>query len=276
MNNQFDFTFRTHQSLRGEKYSWEGRQYLLCSITANNCLITEPLTHLLIPDDNSLLANHIRNNPQGGEFFSIPLSDLKFLPKLFKKNDDLDLNQSAFLIKSTSQIKKITEKEVHFPQILTFKVKKQWKFRGELYAAGTYEHYLEIEPFSLGLEGWPEISKITFGFGFGSSLERTPGSLMKSWLYNHKILEESVGKTFTMKINWLLKGENNNELLFFDLEQFDVGSFQEKTAENGNYPTSPNQPKNNDNSASLIIGIVIIFAILALTIGFLVAKKRKK
>jgi hypothetical protein len=89
MNNQFYFSFQTHQSFEGENYSWEGRQYLLCSIAKNNCLlIKEPFTHLLIPDDNSILANHIRNNPEGGEFFSLPLSDLKFLPKLFKKDDD--------------------------------------------------------------------------------------------------------------------------------------------------------------------------------------------
>jgi hypothetical protein len=79
-----------------------------------------------------------------------------------------------------------------------------------------------------------------------------------------------------------MKGENNNELSFFDSKQFDLDSFQEKTTEdkpkndnpNPDQPgnPSPNQPKSNNNpippkrNKGLIIGLTIL-TILLLLVG---------
>src|SRR5687768_4948244 len=98
MNNQFNFSFKTFRSLVGKiTYLLEGRKYLLSSISVNNFLLDPlPFPHLLVPDDNSLLGNSIRSNSQGGECFTIPLADLKFLPKFFEKNGDFEFG--AFLV----------------------------------------------------------------------------------------------------------------------------------------------------------------------------------
>ena len=234
---------------------------------------------MLVPDDNSVLANSIHNNPNNSQdLFTIPFTDLKFQPNFFK---NIFAAQDVLLVKNTDQVK-ITQKEFSSPQTITFKVLGQKKTRKEEFGIGSYSHELEIESFSLGIEGLPEISRIDFSFGYGQSLENSLNSLMKTKLYNNKLLAESVGKTFTMKVkNWNIEEfDNGKSLLFTETSDFDLDSFQEKTAENNNSPTSP-PPKNNDNSAipngnkGIIIGIAIIFAILALIIGFLWMRKKK-
>jgi hypothetical protein len=195
MNNQLMLFFETNKSLIGETYHTGGHKYLVCSVARSGFFPpNRPFPHLLIPDDNSILANSIRQNP--GDFFTIPFADLKFSPELLKKGLFI---QDAFLVKNTDQAKKVSEKEP-FPQEITFKVRDQKKKRGENYAPNTYDHELEIEPFSLGIEGLPEISQIRFSFGYNQSLENEPNSLINTKLYNSKFLAESTGKTFTLKV----------------------------------------------------------------------------
>src|SRR5438874_2207646 len=71
-----------------------------------------------------------------------------------------------------------------------------------------YFHELETEPFSLGIEELPEISKITFNFGYGQSFQNSPGTLIKTKLHNSKLLDKSSGKNFTVKVNHLKLKDN--------------------------------------------------------------------
>jgi len=200
MNNRFYLSFKTNEPAVDKTHFIEGHKYLCCHITNSgfSTPLQLPCLFLLVPADNSILANSILNNLEGGDFFSIPFSDLKFQPTCLRKNSSTQ--DATLYVKNTNQVKRITKKEIGSFQILTFKVINQKKMEGP--APGTYDHELKVEPFSLGIEGLPEISRIVFGFGYVQSLERTPGSLMKTKLYNSKLLTESVGKTFTMKINF--------------------------------------------------------------------------
>jgi hypothetical protein len=154
--------------------------------------------HLLVPDAHSILANSIRSMPNNPdvrkELFAIPFTDLKFRPKFGKKN------YSAFQVKNTNQVKKITENQRPAGEI-TFKVLNQKKKESGIPDPRCYYHELEIEPFSLEVEGLPKTSQIVFDFGYGQSFELSPETLIKTKLHNSKLLDESAGKTFTMKIN---------------------------------------------------------------------------
>ncbi|CAJ0886474.1 6899_t:CDS:2 [Entrophospora sp. SA101] len=140
----------------------------------------------------------------------------------------------------------------------------QKKTRKEEFGIGSYHHELEVEPFSLGIEGLPEISRISFCFGYAQSLENSPNSLMKTKLYNSKLLAESAGKTFTMKVKEWNVFDNNESLLFNETSDFDLDSFQEKSTNNPDQPVNnpPPNPPENDNSTTpsgnkgLIIGTV--------------------
>jgi hypothetical protein len=275
----------------GETHFIEGRKYLCCSIDGSGFAPFNhafPLAYLLVPDDNSVLANSILNIPDdGGDFFTIPLSDLKLQPSFLKKGSSV---QDAFCVKSTNRVKKITEKELGPFQTITFKVLSQKQTKKEESGIGSYHHELEIEPFSLGIEGLPEISRIVFDFGYAVSLENAIGSLMKTKLYNSKLLAESAGKTFTMRTNFLSIGEDNENddvLTFSNSENIDLDSFQEKTTDDNsdnNNPPPSNPPESNGNSTNpakdnkglIIGGAIIILVILSLIIGFLVLRKRKK
>ncbi|CAG8619331.1 9048_t:CDS:2, partial [Ambispora leptoticha] len=180
-------SFQTNESTVGKTHFIGGHKHLCCSyIRSGFAPLNHPFPHLLVPGDNSILTNSIINNPDGGDFFTIPFSDLKFCPSFLKKGSPI---QDAFLVKNTNRVKKITEKELGSFQIITFKVLNQKKIKES--APGTYRQELEIEPFSLGIEGLPEISKIIFSFGYGQSLESTPDSLMKTKLYNSDIDNKS-------------------------------------------------------------------------------------
>ncbi|CAJ0756237.1 9824_t:CDS:2, partial [Entrophospora sp. SA101] len=188
------------------------------------------------------------------------------------------------LVKNTDQVKKITQKEFSSSQTITFKVLGQKKTRKEEFGIGSYHHELEVEPFSLGIEGLPEISRISFCFGYAQSLENSPNSLMKTKLYNSKLLAESAGKTFTMKVKEWNVFDNNESLLFNETSDFDLDSFQEKSTNNPDQPVNnpPPNPPENDNSTTpsgnkgLILGTVIILIILVLIIGELVKGQKIK
>ncbi|CAG8606867.1 14624_t:CDS:2 [Ambispora leptoticha] len=256
----------TNESVVGKTHFIGGHKHLCCSyIRSGFAPVNYPFPHLLVPDDNSILANSIINNPDGGDFFTIPFSDLKFCPSFLKKGSPI---QDAFLVKNTNRVKKITEKELGSFQIITFKVLNQKKIKES--APGTYRQELEIEPFSLGIEGLPEISKIIFSFGYGQSLESTPDSLMKTKLYNSDIDNKS-----------------DSVLTFSGSKEFDVDSLQEKLVNHNpdrpsNNPSPPNQHNNDSttpekgNKGLIIGGVIVILVVLVLTIGFLVVKKKKK
>ena len=86
MNTKNIIYFRTMKSAAGETYLVENRQYLCCSIWWSNLsLVYHSPLHLLVPDDNSILADSIRNNPNNSrDLFIIPFTDLKFQPNFFK------------------------------------------------------------------------------------------------------------------------------------------------------------------------------------------------
>src|SRR5688572_8455696 len=113
------------------------------------------MLHLLVPDDNSILANSIRNNlEREKKIFSIPFTDLEFRSNFHQKI-------SAFRVKNTSQAKEINENQ-RSAQEITFKVLGQKRKKSSIPDPLCYLHELEIEPFSLGIEGLPKIFRIVF------------------------------------------------------------------------------------------------------------------
>ncbi|CAG8849426.1 27971_t:CDS:1, partial [Racocetra persica] len=147
------------------------------------------LIRLLIPDDDSPLANHVKNNPNANDVFVVSLSNLKYQPDFRKIRN---LNFSGLIVKDTSQVKKIVGTERPQAEIAFQVISQQKKTQGTDPDPKNYNHELVVKPFSLGMEGIPEISRIIFIF---SSL--TPGQkeiekgIIKTELYNSKLLAES-------------------------------------------------------------------------------------
>jgi hypothetical protein len=186
---------------------------------------------------------------------------------------NLKFNETGDLvIKNTSSVEKKTEKENELPASrLTFKVIRQEKVFFRTAEGGTsekyYKHKIKLNPLDLGIEGVRKIREIVFTF-----VTPPPGAiaiekgLEETWLYKNKMLDESVGKTFSLNIKRWRIGEDidGSNLVFFNEKDFDLDSFHEEhiVASNGN--------------RKLVIGTVIIFAVLALIAGFFYRRRRKK
>jgi len=259
-------------------------------------------TTLLVVDDNSDFVNNFKKDPFiPGFFFTTPTSNLKFVPN-FHKITAADGSSGMVHVLQIKDNSKITKNEVGAKerlQSITFKVvgEKKVNESGE-----DYSHELTIEPLDLGIEDLPAITRIIFSFHhLGPGRKRHPDmkGLEETWLYNHRILTESVGKSFSMKVNrFKIGGDMNQQLdcLSFGTVgkqgDFDLDSFREETAKDtsnnnnpnpdqSNNPLTPNRPKNNNNPSTppkdnrgVIIGGVIILVLVI--IGFLAARKRKR
>ncbi|CFW93460.1 protein of unknown function (LPXTG-motif cell wall anchor domain) [endosymbiont DhMRE of Dentiscutata heterogama] len=287
MNNNFNFYFATTESLiRIKNYTDGGQKYLVANFTKDDfCELDNPRTHLIIPDDNSLLASHVKNNPDGYDVFFTPLSNLKYRPGFQKGRQIIN----GLLIKDTSQVKKLIETERTQAEITFQVISQQKKIEGENPNPKNYSHELVVKPFSLGIEGIPEISRIIFNFIslLPGQTQREKG-LIKTELYNSKLLAESAGKTFSMKVKRWRWGASNNSLYFNNVGDLDIGSLREISSDNqppkpsqNDNPPSPNPPKNSGNSPPsennwLMISGITILAVFVLGAGFLVARKRKK
>ncbi|CAG8793394.1 34968_t:CDS:2, partial [Racocetra persica] len=231
MNNKFSFYFETAEAAEARTHTDGNQKYLVADYTKSNFQVWDnSLIRLLIPDDDSLLANHVKNNPDANDVFVVSLSNLKYQPD-FRKIGSLNFN--GLVVKDTSQVKKIVGTERPQAEITFQVISQQQKTPGEDPAPGNYNHELVVKPFSLGIEGIPEISRIIFKFTpLIPGQEEGEKGIIKTELYNSKLLAESAGKTF------------------------DISSLREKTSsdnqppkpgQNDN-PPSPNPPKNSDNS----------------------------
>lgn len=207
-------------------------------------------TLLVVPADNSILANEVKNSPDSDIFWTTPFSNLKFKPKFLikKQGTNSEYSCDGLLIKDPSQVKKQTGTDQPTAEI-TFKVLSQKKVKRttEDPDSRCYAHELEVEPFSLGIEGIPEISRIIFDFGFGQVFENTPGTLIKTKLYNSKLLEESTGKTFKMRVKNWKRRKRDNSLFFGNKDDFDLNSFSEIISQ---------PPKNNNDDNQTIIQVL--------------------
>ena len=204
---------------------------------------------LIIPSDNSTLVNEVKNNPNSDISFITPFSNLEFKPKfLTKRGINGEHSFDGLLIKDTSQVKNQTGTEKPTTEI-TFKVLSQKRVgrTTEDPDPRCYSHELEIEPLELGIEGLLKISRIVFDFGYGQSFENTPGTLIKTKLYNSNLLEKSVGKTFKMKVKNWRRRKKDNSLYFDDKNDLDLNSFSEVTSQ---------LPKKNDDKNQTIIQIL--------------------
>nr|CAG8439252.1 2920_t:CDS:2 [Entrophospora candida] len=215
------------------EFDFNGKKYLLCNLAGHNISssLVKYQTLLICPDDKSILASHIKNDPYAEVCFTVPVSNLKFRLN-FHQRPKRTYPFSAFQIKDTNQVEKVELEKPSFQQMgkyppaqFTFKVISQKK--GEVDEKGEYKHELEIEPFSLGIEGLPEISRIIFDFsspptGAIEVVER----IKDTWLYNTPEL---------------LTEKDNKALKFYSLHDFDLDSFQEKPAEDN----SNNSPVYN-------------------------------
>jgi|SRR6185436_7544 len=274
MNKQF--YFQTSGSFTNEiSYQENEKKYLLTGLDAHNIIIsTRFQTQLICPDDNSILANHIKNDPYADGTFATPVSNLEFKPNFLQKGK---YNYGALLIKDTNQLKKAELEKPAPRQVakwpsseLTFKVINQKK--GKVDERGNYEHELEIEPFALEIEGVPKISRIVFDFSspLPGQIEAEK-SIKDTELYNSKLLTESAGKTFTMKIRrWQLL-DNNKTLNFHGISDFDLDSFQETTNRQQNNFLSPRHDNSDTSQGNkgLIIGAGIILTIFGLILTLL-------
>lgn len=208
------------------------------------------------------MASQIKKDPEErGVLFNTPFSNLKFKPcfRTKKFGDGSEGVYHGWIVKDTSQVKKISEsEELPFPQ-LTFQVVSQKK--GQVDEWGNYSHELIIEPVSLGVENLPPITCLVFSFsspppGSGMVEDPTIKNLKKSELYNSDILTNSVGKTFSVAVKvWLLKNEKErksdeyhyNTLLILSDNEIVFDSFLEIKEKSGiNLPN----PKNNENKTS--------------------------
>lgn len=163
-----EFIFQTQENESDENYQEGGRKYIVSGLGGANVLVGfNP--DLICPDDNSDLANHIKTNPSLIDTFSTPFSNLEFR-KGVVKNKNWNFGFDALIIKNNDQVKRKSEYKAP-AQPLTFKVISQKKetsvMIGKLISKlpeGDYIHKLEVEPFSIGIEGLPKITWINFHF----------------------------------------------------------------------------------------------------------------
>ena len=82
MNNQFIFSFETAEPNEyvGKTYQ-EGHQKYLVATLSGCSIIKTKASYLLVPDDNSILANHLKNDLHYDYSFNTPFSNLKFKPE---------------------------------------------------------------------------------------------------------------------------------------------------------------------------------------------------
>jgi hypothetical protein len=81
MNNNFIFSFETTEPSEyvGKTYDEAEQKYLVAGLSGCS-IIKRKASYLLVPDDNSVLANHIKNNLHYEFSFNTPFSNLKFKP----------------------------------------------------------------------------------------------------------------------------------------------------------------------------------------------------
>ncbi|CAH1756343.1 22151_t:CDS:2 [Entrophospora sp. SA101] len=197
-------SFRLIIPLLGEKpdfYTEGSVKYLLFQPLRKNdylIIIGNRAPILIVPDNNPQLIKQIRNR-KNDDFFSTPLSNLKFKPNFINIAEGLSKNPwylDGLLVKDTNQLEK-TEGEIDTP--ITFKVISQHKI--DIRKNGDYKHLLKIEPLDLGIEGMPPITQLLFCFfePHGGAISEAK-ELKESKFYNSNILTETAGKTFTMNI----------------------------------------------------------------------------
>ncbi|CAG8721097.1 10814_t:CDS:1, partial [Ambispora leptoticha] len=174
------------------------------------------------PKDNSTFSKQIEEiidkNKVEGELFTTPFTNLKFKPN-FSEKVEKHYEGDALLIKDPNQVEKLTGtniidiKNQHQPYQITFKVLNQHKegygygngkrlsYQESFLKYGDYIHVLEIEPLDLGIEDLPPINRLSFTFANEiNPLAEGNLELTKCELYKSPILENSVGKTFTMQV----------------------------------------------------------------------------
>ena len=227
-------------------YQENGKKYLTCVVGGSN-LHAGFSAQLVFPDDNSDLVHHVRTDPEQNDLFSTPFSNLEFRRK-FHKNKLTNRDYDALFIKDINQVKRIgDEYKEPVAQPLTFKVISQKKenkvFNDFSMIEGDYYHQLEVEPFS-PIEGLT-IKQIDFVFGhpMGPLQTKNGKLLVETELYNSKLLDESVGKTFTIGVkNWKIDRYSADILRFYNDKDFELDSFKEVIE-------TPKQTSENDNKS---------------------------
>ncbi|CAJ0832428.1 9722_t:CDS:2 [Entrophospora sp. SA101] len=220
----------------------KGQEYVLFRMVAGEYLTLEnPNTLLLVPNDNSVF---------------------------------------------TRQIKEIVEKDETYHCVFVTSVEnlkaKNLTFHGLLIKdTRSYVGVLEVEPFSLGIEGMPPITRLEFLFSTKENPQPGPSEpgikkLTESDLYNNKLLTEGTGRNLTLKVKKFCFNDPTT-LYFENSNGYAFGSLSEKKnqddpvrnpiktplKDNSDNPppkTSPiNQKQKNSGTlkAVLIIGGII-------------------
>jgi hypothetical protein len=81
MNNYHTFSFETAEPNEyvGKTCQERNQKYLVATLSGCS-IIKVKANYLLVPDDNSILANHLKNNLHYDYSFNTPFSNLKFKP----------------------------------------------------------------------------------------------------------------------------------------------------------------------------------------------------
>jgi hypothetical protein len=266
----------------------------------------------LVPKDNSTFAKEVEeiiNKKKGGEhIFATPFSNLKFKPNFNKNEDNIGGAGHALLLKETNQVEKLAEVRnitSSSPYQITFKVLNQHKegygqgkggrkltYQESFSKYGSYTHILEIEPLDLGIENLPPITRLEFAFADETNpLASGNYELTKCELYKSKILENSTGKTFTMKVKEFKFYSKENRLYFGTNYDYEFGSLMEKKSQDSPENPAKTPPKNGDinspspnhepqNYSGTLKVVLIVGGIVAglsfLSFVFYYYKKKKK
>jgi hypothetical protein len=278
----------------------ESQECILFRMKAGEYLTLEnPNILLLVPNDNSTFARQIKEVVDKDETyhnaFATSAENLKIKLNFWSAKN---LTFHGLLIKDTSQVEKVAvnnSKPTLEPGQITFKARKYTeKDKNEW---GSYIGELEVEPFSLGMEGLSPITKLNFRFITKENPSPGPKDphikeLTESELYKSKLLAESAGKTFSMGFKKLYLGYFGDltDLTFSGSDDYVFNSLSEiKNQDNPETPpTTP--PKNDDSNNSspnhephkgfgtskvVLIVVVIIVGLSFLAFIFYHSKKRK-
>ena len=72
MSQQLSFYFSINKSAVGETYQKENQKYLVAILPIANIFCpNDAFSHLVIPDDNSIVANSVRTNSTSDYFITL-------------------------------------------------------------------------------------------------------------------------------------------------------------------------------------------------------------
>ncbi|RHZ37111.1 hypothetical protein [endosymbiont GvMRE of Glomus versiforme] len=215
MNNKQIIFFQPDNDYENNAYQkkdffiHEGKKFLVFHLNNTILFSEKPVDDLIVPDDNSIFVNHIKETMRGVfypgrrilDYFTFSLDDLNnFEYKPAYSEKWRWGKQHGLLIKDTSKIKEFGKVEPNYKQLI-FKLAGEPEISEETWRGEYPKKYkeitgyeLKIEPLDFGIEGL-SINKINFSFGKERGAEKFKEK------YNFLFSPESIGQEFTIEVN---------------------------------------------------------------------------